>query len=459
LFIVKNLSYFDKKRKKPLLLLILICTTYVTNIILNENITLFDFELNRDIMLLFTSPILLKLYSEITDVSFNNLQIHYHIIHMIINILIIPIKYTSLFYGLLSLAYCSECYFLYNLYKNKNPITDIYILILSIFMIINIAEVFSLFDIYSIEMYYLYANTIEKLIIYGIVHDNNNRYEFIKDNLDLQCINYISNVLKNIDTYIDNNSNITEVCKKYIDYTKTKFLEKIPSNTDLLKNELLQKILPFGLDNDAIFDKNKIIENKMISPNIKRFEFICILFIDIVNYTELAKRYDDTIIFDLLNRIYNLFDNIIKKYPHLQKIETIGDAYMVVGDIYRTNNNHKIVIKEIILLALEYLKEMKNITTKNNEDIKIRIGINLGSVSIGILGNTIPRLCVVGNAVNVASRLQSTADPNTIQLSRHIYEKLEEIYFEDLKLTFVEKENVFLKNIGSVNTYNIIPKS
>ena len=84
----------------------------------------------------------------------------------------------------------------------------------------------------------------------------------------------------------------------------------------------------------------------------------------------------------------------------------------------------------------------------------IRIGINMGSVNIGILGNEIPRLCVVGNAVNVASRLQSTADKDTIQISNDIYEQIEENNF-GMNIEFIKKENVFLKSIGSITTYNI----
>jgi len=175
-----------------------------------------------------------------------------------------------------------------------------------------------------------------------------------------------------------------------------------------------------------------------------------------VNYTELAKKYNNDIIFQLLNNIYVAFDKIIKKYPHLQKIETIGDAYMVVGDIFRNDINHKIVIKEIILFAFDIIKEIKTIKTPHENELLIRIGINMGSVSIGILGTEIPRLCVVGNAVNVASRLQSTAEIDSIQFSRHIYEQLEEIEF-DIKFEIIKKENVFLKNLGSVTTYNISP--
>jgi hypothetical protein len=129
---------------------------------------------------------------------------------------------------------------------------------------------------------------------------------------------------------------------------------------------------------------------------------------------------------------------------------------MVVGDIFRNSTNHKVVVKEMILFALDIVKEIKKIKTPDNIPLCIRIGINMGSVSVGILGNEIPRLCVVGNTVNMASRLQSTAEIDTIQLSRHVYEQLEEIEF-DIKFEVILKENVFLKNIGSITTYNIPP--
>ena len=151
-------------------------------------------------------------------------------------------------------------------------------------------------------------------------------------------------------------------------------------------------------------------------------------------------------------------NNIIKQHSHLQKVETIGDAYMVVGDIYRNTYNHQLVIKEMILLGIDYISEIKKIATPDNIPLQLRIGITMGNVSIGILGNEIPRLCVVGNTVNVASRLQSTADPDTIQMSRHIYEQLPEITFEE-EIDVTKKENVFLKNLGTINTFVVTPLS
>jgi class 3 adenylate cyclase len=263
-------------------------------------------------------------------------------------------------------------------------------------------------------------------------------------------------MIKHIKKYKNENLVITPQCNQFIDYTTHRFLVKIPENKTILEQELLKKILPFDFDKEYIANVNANPIECSANVNAKQFNMICILFTDIVNYTELANKYNDKIIFQLLYNIYTSFDAIIKKYPHLQKIETIGDAYMVVGDIFRNSTNHKVVIKEIVLFALDIAKEIKKIKTPDNITLCIRIGINIGNVTIGILGNEIPRLCVVGNAVNMASRLQSTAEVDTIQLSRHIYEQLDNIEF-DVSFKIITKENVFLKNMGSVTTYNILP--
>ena len=166
----------------------------------------------------------------------------------------------------------------------------------------------------------------------------------------------------------------------------------------------------------------------------------------------MAKRYEADVIYKLLNNIYTRFDDIINKYGNLQKIETIGDAYMVVSDIYTNDQTDN--VKNILLFAFDILREIKNIPTPDGVPLQLRIGINLGKVVVGILGVEIPRLCVIGNTVNVANRLQTSTDPDTIQISTHVYEiakeKFDDVYFE-------EKKNVFLKNLGSRTTYVISP--
>jgi class 3 adenylate cyclase len=181
---------------------------------------------------------------------------------------------------------------------------------------------------------------------------------------------------------------------------------------------------------------------------------VCVLFTDIVSYTELAKSYEDDVIYKMLNDIYTRFDDIVIRYGNLQKIETIGDAYMVVGDIYTNDTTNN--VKNMILLAIDLLKEIKNIPSPNDKPLQLRVGINVGKVVVGILGVEIPRLCVIGNTVNVANRLQTTADPDTIQISRHVYELAEHTDF-GMDIHFELNENVFLKNIGTTNTYIITP--
>jgi class 3 adenylate cyclase len=218
----------------------------------------------------------------------------------------------------------------------------------------------------------------------------------------------------------------------------------IPTDKTTLKLELLKKILPLELE-DKYLTQTK---------EYKPYDFICILFTDIVSYTELAKKCEADIIYKLLNDVYTKFDDIINKYGNLQKIETIGDAYMVVSDIYTNDQTNN--VKNMILFAFDILREIKNIPTPDGTPLQLRIGINLGKVVVGILGVEIPRLCVIGNTVNVANRLQTSTDPDTIQISSHVYEiakeKMPEVYFD-------EKKNVFLKNLGSRTTYVITPPS
>jgi class 3 adenylate cyclase len=283
-----------------------------------------------------------------------------------------------------------------------------------------------------------------------VVSIHNERNIDFHDNMDLQGANFIAHLLKSIKQFETANNRITANCGNLIQYCKKHLVDKIPKTNSRLKLELLNKILPFDLDDDYVS------ANSYRKGVNRQFDFICVMFMDIVNYTELAKRYNGDIVFKLLDKIYNHFDNIIKKYPLLQKIETIGDAYMVVGDIYRENLNHKEVVKEMILLGMDFVNEIKTIETPDGKHLCIRLGMNLGPVNIGILGNETPRLCVVGNTVNVAARLQSTADPDSIQMSTHVYEQTEEIDFGK-EVVIETKEKVFLKNIGTRVTYVIPP--
>lgn len=453
--------FFSKAIDRFSIGLTIVYIKFIVDIIIYPNMTLIEHEMHRGVMWVFATPLMLKMYCNSNDLSLQNINLHYHIIAIVPHVLIIPFK-PSVIYITSTVVFSLPAFlFLKSLYKYHHlPFTNLYITVWFIYMAINIIDITQIFSPIVIHALYNIADTICKFLCNVVISNYNEKESILRKTMDLQSVNFTSHMIKTIKEYETNNVKLSPACKNLISYSKRKFLDKIPNTSEKLKIELLKKILPFDLDDDFMKcrygDSNYTPTSGSGSGKNKEIDMICIMFMDIVNYTELAKKHNGDTIFKLLDNIYHHFDTIIKKYPHLQKIETIGDAYMVVGDIFRQENNHHIVIKEIILLAIEFMSEIKNIKTPDDAPLCIRIGINLGTVNVGILGNEIPRLCVVGNAVNVAARLQSTADADTIQISRHIYEKTEEINF-GIKIDCVEKENIFLKNIGSVTTYNICP--
>ena len=449
-FISKFVSHKSINRYSSGLALIYI--KYTMNTLFKINLTLSQHEFSRNIMWLFATPLMLKVYCDINSIKLRDINIQCHVIPVVINVFIYSHKNTTIYYYFTGFSWILILFFMKTLYEKRNIMfTNIYLCIWSIFALLNAIELFQLTDIYTINLYYLFADVIGKMTASVILDDYIAKDNAEITNIDLQSVQFISYMITHLNKYKMDINVITPKCDALINFAKIRFLSRIPKDKTILEQELLNKILPFGFDKEYISSASA-----SASASAKQFNMICVLFTDIVNYTELAKKYDDDIIFQLLNNVYISFDKIIKKYSHLQKIETIGDAYMVVGDIFRNTINHNVVINEILSFAIDIIKEVKTIKTPDNIPLCIRVGINIGSVSIGILGNELPRLCVVGNAVNMASRLQSTAEIDTIQISSDVYEQLENIDI-DKKYEFVIKENVFLKNMGSVTTYNIPP--
>jgi len=422
---------------------------YTLNFLLNKHMTICEYESSRNIMWLFATPLMLKLYCKVNNISLHKINIYCHIIPIAVNIFIYPYKNTNVYNYLVGCMWIIMAFFIKKLYSKRDlTFRNVFLFIWSIFFCINTLELLYVVDKYKINIYYLFADMISKMmtsIIYIYIYE---KQIHSRNDTDLQTIEFITYIIRNIKKYEENNCTISSQCKLLISATINKLLMKMPLDTNKAEKELLRKMLPFDFEKNIVFNTNT-------NTNIISLNLISVLFTDIVNYTELAKEYNDEIIFQLLHNVYDLFDNIAKKYKYLQKIETIGDAYMIVGDIFRTTPNNKEVVLEIILFAIDIIREIKTIQTPNNKPLSLRIGINIGDVSIGTLGNQIPKLCVVGNTVNVASRLQSTANIDTIQISEKVYKYFNETQ-SNYKITFRKNENVYLKHIGSVNTYTII---
>jgi class 3 adenylate cyclase len=229
--------------------------------------------------------------------------------------------------------------------------------------------------------------------------------------------------------------------------SEVKYKEKYKSEMKELKlrTKLLKQLLPYDLDDYYLEGKRKYIKNKNG----------CILFADIVGYCEIAEKYTDIVRYLILDDIYSRFDHIIRKYPHIQKIETIGDAYMVVGDLNNLEFNPDLYLN-ICEFAFEIMEEIKKVKTPNHK-LDLRIGIHVGSYIISVLGSINPRLSIIGKNVNKTARLQSTAEKNSIQISKWLYDILSNMDTskQDLNFDFVKNENVYLKNIGTTTTYTM----
>jgi class 3 adenylate cyclase len=168
-----------------------------------------------------------------------------------------------------------------------------------------------------------------------------------------------------------------------------------------------------------------------------------ILFADLVDFTTLAGKCSPSRIVDLLNTLFSAFDGLAKKL-RLEKIKTIGDAYMVAGGIPEEHPDHALAVAD---MALGMIDAVREIGKQFGESLEARIGIHSGEVVAGLIGQHRSIYDVWGDTVNTASRLESSGLPSRIQISETTYQRLKDTFQCELR------GQVALKGKGIMLTY------
>ncbi|HAN73287.1 MAG TPA: PAS domain-containing protein [Planktothrix sp. UBA8407] len=201
--------------------------------------------------------------------------------------------------------------------------------------------------------------------------------------------------------------------------------------------KLLLNILPKSIAERLKHDTSAIAE---------KFDEVTILFADIVGFTPLSTRIQPDELVNRLNQVFSVFDQLTEKHG-LEKIKTIGDAYMVVGGLPIPKENHA---ESVAQIALDMQLAIANFQTQYNEPLQIRIGINTGSVIAGVIGVKKFIYDLWGDAVNVASRMESSGLPGKIQVTEATYQRLKNSY------VFEKRGQIEVKGRGEMTTYWLI---
>ncbi|MCR4305120.1 MAG: adenylate/guanylate cyclase domain-containing protein [Gallionella sp.] len=176
------------------------------------------------------------------------------------------------------------------------------------------------------------------------------------------------------------------------------------------------------------------------------FADVTVMFADLVNFTQLTESLPPEQMVSLLNQIFSGFDELSEKYG-IEKIKTIGDAYMVVGGLNREKANYT---RDIADMALEMREFVVNQPGLEKYNLSIHTGIATGPVVAGVIGTKRFIYDLWGDTVNIASRLTDEAQPGVIQVDKMTYSRIRDQY------AFEPPASIHVKGKGEMVMYRLV---
>ncbi len=234
----------------------------------------------------------------------------------------------------------------------------------------------------------------------------------------------------------DRNSNLFQTLNREIEEQRALIQQQHRQlEIERQKSEnLLMNILPTPI-------AQRLKENKSVIADY--YDSATVLFTDIVDFTKISENLTPSGLVQFLNQVFSTFDSLVEKYQ-LEKIKTIGDAYMVAGGFPEPRPDH---VEAVAELALEMRDVLAAVHAGKNHSVCMRTGIHTGPAVAGVIGTKKFIYDVWGDTVNTASRMESHGVGAKIQVSEATYKVLEDKYILE------QRGMIEIKGKGRLMTY------
>lgn len=217
----------------------------------------------------------------------------------------------------------------------------------------------------------------------------------------------------------------------------SKELKKAQMKSELLLENILPKFVI-----DELKEKKQFL-----ARSVKN---VSVFFVDIVQFSNYSLSKTPELVVNELDELFSILDRLCEKYQ-LEKIKTIGDAYMAVAGLIMPQIDHA---SRAIDMGLDAIEAVKEYNLNHGTSFELRVGVNSGDVVAGIIGKKKFSYDLWGNAVNCASRMESTGVTNSVQITSATYAALP----NKSAYIFEQRKNVVVKGFGEMDTYLVSRK-